>query len=265
MALEKLKKEIEKTQVIILAGGKAKRLGIKDKPKALIEVNSKPLLDYTLEMFSYCGFSDYVFILGHLHEQIEEHLDKNWKGKISYKIFVDPPGVSGKGKALKAALDEGVIDKERRAIIAFPDDFILDKELPVELLMRHLSGKKIFNTSATVALTTGTEYPFGVGEIDNNGLVVNFIEKPFINKFTSTGMIVVEPEVFGMIEKFISLDEPGSVEFESVILPILAKERKLYSFILPPGIWIPINTVKEQELVEKILKENRNNYLYGNK
>ena len=47
--IERIKKEIGETQVIVLAGGKGKRMGYIDKPKPLLEVCGKPLIDYTIE------------------------------------------------------------------------------------------------------------------------------------------------------------------------------------------------------------------------
>jgi len=61
--LENLKKEIEKTQVVILAGGSAKRMGKIDKPKALLELKEGwTLLDNELEFFAKCGFKNFILV-----------------------------------------------------------------------------------------------------------------------------------------------------------------------------------------------------------
>ena len=69
-------------------------------------------------------------------------------------------------------------------------------------------------------------------------------------------MYVFEPHVYKLVEKKINLASPEPQEFESIILPLLAKEKKLFSFVIPPNAWIPVNTVKEYELAQKIFEKH---------
>ena len=46
---EEVRGEVEHTQVLVFAGGQAKRMGFIDKPKPLLEVAGKPLIDWCLE------------------------------------------------------------------------------------------------------------------------------------------------------------------------------------------------------------------------
>lgn len=253
--LKNLQKEVENTQVIILAGGKAKRMGYVDKPKALLELNGKPLIYYTLKWLTNSGFKDFVFLLGYKHEEIENYIN-NSSFDINITYSIEPENVKGKGKALKYALQNNKINKNKRALICFPDDLFLDKNLPVELLLRHIHGVENHNTLGTVVFVSGTKYPFGVGETDGNQLISNFVEKPFINKYTSTGLYIIEPDVFKEIEENIDINAKENIEFESTILPQLAERRRLFSMVLPSSIWLPINTLKEQEKAQEILKNN---------
>lgn len=61
---------------IILAGGNGKRFGSKT-PKQFIEVNGKPILAYTIEIFENNDQIDFIEIVGH----------RNWIDKI--KLMVD--------------------------------------------------------------------------------------------------------------------------------------------------------------------------------
>ena len=254
VVIKNLQKEIENTQVIILTGGKAKRMGNVDKPKALLELNGKPLLQYTLKWLTDSGFRDFVFLLGHRHEEIENYVE-NSGFDINVTYSVEPETVKGKGKALKYALQNNKIDKDRRALVCFPDDLFLDKTLPVELILRHMQGIKNYNTIGTLVFVSGTKYSFGVGEIDENQLVSSFTEKPFISKHTSTGLYLIEPEVFKEIEENITIESGESIEFENAILPRLAEKKKLFSLTLPYSVWIPINTIKDLEKTQEILKD----------
>jgi len=166
---------------------------------------------------------------------------------------VDPPlPAVGKGKALKHALEEGVVDAGRRALIAFPDDLFLDESLPLRLLLHHLEGVER-GALATAVFAWGLEYPYGVAELEGDGRVRRFVEKPFVDFYTSTGLYVFEPQVYGLVLELVDMGSPKPVEFEQAVLPVLAERGQLYSMVVPRGTWLPVNTLKELELAEEAL------------
>ena len=254
--LENIEEEINNTQVIVLAGGKAKRMGKINKPKALLELNGKTLLDYSIDFLVKCGFKDFVFLLGYKHEEIEKYIGNGSKYGINVKYSVEPETIKGRAKALKYALINNKIDKKKRALICYPDDFYLDKNLPIKFLLHHLHGVENKKTLVTALFVSGTAYPYGVADIDSEQLVNKFIEKPFIQRYTNTAFYIVEPQVYKEIEEKIDLDSRENPEFEHTVLPDLASKNKVFSMILPSSVWLPINTFKEQETAEKILKNN---------
>jgi len=255
-AFEDIRKEVERTQVIIPAGGKAKRMGAIDKPKALLELGNKTLLDLCIELCESNGFKEFVFLLGYRHKEIEEHLKKkNYFEKVRVRVSIEPETVSGKGMALRYALENNKIEREKRALMLFPDDIILDRKFPLRFLLQHLHNIESNGVIATVALVSGSQYPYGVAEVDATGIITNFQEKPFIERYTNTGLVFMEPEVFKYIERLIPLESEKAIEFEEIVLPALAKEKKVAAMITQPGIWIPVNTYKEYEKAEGILKE----------
>jgi len=255
--LEELKKEIEKTQVVILAGGSAKRMGKIDKPKALLELKDGiTLLDNEIEFFAKCGFKNFIFLLGYLHEQIEEHLEKKkYKEKFNISISIDPTTENwGKGKALKFAFQNGKI-KEERFIVSFPDDLKLDSSLPIKLLLQHISSRKKYGSLGIITLVNGIEFPFGVAKLNGEGKVISFVEKPLVDTLTSIGLYIFEPEVLKIIEEKIDLNKPKAIEFENIIIPQLASEGKLFSLVVPPDVWIPINDIKSYEKARELFSK----------
>ena len=245
--------------MVIVAGGKAKRLGVSDVPKALLKVGNKTLLDLCVEMYKECGYRDFVLLLGHLHERVEEHLEKVGNYGVNVKISVDPePGNVGKGKALKYALVRGAIDRSKRAIITYPDDVFLDRMLPIKLLIEHMHAVESYGVWASLVFVPGIEYPYGIAQTSYNGVIEKFEEKPFIEHVTYTGTCMVEPRVFDIIDEIVDLNYPGAVDFEGLVIPKLAKEKKLYCVRIPPYTWIPVNTLKDYERVlEKFRNEVR--------
>jgi len=256
--IQELKNQISKTQVIMLVGGKGKRLGYPDIPKALIKVAGKTLIEREIELYRNCGFRKFKLLIGHLGEKIVEYIGDGSKFGVEVEYSEDPKVAKvGKGKALKHAIEVGVIDTKSRGIITFPDDLKLDKFLPIKLLAHHLYGVEKFNVWATTLLVTSTTYPYGVAKVNPDGIVEEFVEKPKISMYTHVGVCVVEPEVYKLIVEMIDINSPRSIEYEAVILPKLASERKLFSMTIPGddrSIWIPINTRKELEIAEEKLK-----------
>jgi NDP-sugar pyrophosphorylase family protein len=257
--LENLKNEIEKTQVVILAGGSAKRMGKIDKPKALLELmEGWTLLDNELDFFAKCGFKNFVLVLGHMHEQIEEYVDKmGYKKRFNIEISVDPTTENwGKGKALKYALEQNKIKKER-FIVSFPDDLKLDSSLPLKLILQHLTFVSKYNSLGTITLVNGIEFPFGVARLNGEGKVISFIEKPLLDTLTSIGLYAFEKDVLEIINDKIDLSAPKTIEFEDVVIPYLASRGRLYSLVVPPDVWLPVNDLKSYEKATKLFKSQK--------
>jgi NDP-sugar pyrophosphorylase family protein len=237
---------LEDIQIVILAGGMAKRMGIK-KPKALLELNRETFIDRAIKQPLKYGARNFAILYG-AHQDIVEYVDKKYK--LNIKFCPDPPfrnGTSpGKGLALRHALARGIVEK-KRSLFIFPDDVIIDNSYPVHLLKAHLKGIKQFGTVVTILFTKGQKYPFGTAKIAKSGVVLSFEEKPIINIPTNTGIFMAEPAFFDAIEKNIPLKSKQPIEWEKVVFPILAKEGKIYSYFIPANMWIPVNTIKELE------------------
>ncbi len=91
-------------QAVIVAGGLATRLGddARDCPKSMVDVCGKPFIEYQLQLLKENGITCIVLCLGHLAEQIEQHLADGAKFgvNITYSRESRPLGTAG---ALKNA------------------------------------------------------------------------------------------------------------------------------------------------------------------
>lgn len=255
MAMKKWYDElVDRTQVIVVAGGKAKRLGM-DVPKCLLEISGKKLIDMSIESLAKEGFHDFVLMLGHKAEMVMDHVGDGGKYGVKVTYSVDPVNAIGwgKGKAFKHALVNNKIDRSKRSLVVFPDDIVLEERIFSRLLMHHADSMRKYATSATIVLVPGTEYPYGVADVDESGIVKKFTEKPQVNVPTSIGMYAFESDTYEIIHNRISLEDPHPIEFESIVLPQLAGENKLASMFIESKNWVPINTLKEYENAVKVL------------
>src|SRR5689334_20324158 len=120
--LDNMKKEIENTQVSLLVGGKAKRMN--NEIKCLKEINGIPLIERTLQQYANHGFKKFNILAGYGYEQVENYIKTRSKcaKQIDVKFSLDDQSwkAGGKGKALKQAIQNGVIDTSKRSIVVFP-------------------------------------------------------------------------------------------------------------------------------------------------
>jgi len=237
-------------QAVIIAGGEGKRLGI-DMPKCMLDIHGYKLIDICLSNLISIGIKDYVFLLGYKHEVVEAYIS-DYYSNLNKRISIDAGSGWGKGKAIKYAIVNNSIDKSKRSLIIFPDDLLLKNDIYNEFIEEHISNVNKHGILASVILVSGTVYPYGVAKLSENNLIYEFEEKPFIRLPTNIGFYLFEPQVYDIINDNIDLYDPKSIELESSIMPLLAKKRKLYGFVINSSYWKPINTKKEYEEVLKI-------------
>ncbi len=92
--------------VALLAGGLATRLRpiTATIPKALVEVAGRPFIDHQLALLRRNGVRRVVLCLGHLGEQVEQHLGDGSAHGLSVACSHDGPLLLGTGGALRRAL-----------------------------------------------------------------------------------------------------------------------------------------------------------------
>lgn len=86
-------------QAVILAAGKGLRMRplTETTPKALIDINGKPLLQHLFEALPE-EVTEIIVVVGHLQDQIIKHFGKMWNGKPVQ--YVEQHPLDGTGSAL---------------------------------------------------------------------------------------------------------------------------------------------------------------------
>jgi mannose-1-phosphate guanylyltransferase len=248
--LSRLDEETRNTQVLIFAGGLGKRMA-STRPKALLEVGGEPLIDRCVEFFASCGYRDFVFLLGQGHAEVQKHIGNGSAYQIKPTFSVDEEVGQGRANSMLQALRSGKINPRRRSIVAFPDDVFTDESLPVRLILEHLHGVESQGIYASLVLTRGRQWPYGVGTVDESGLIRKFEEKPFIQQATSVGLYVFEPKVYELMERYSRSNTKWGIE--DTLIPKMAEAGKLYSVFVPANSWLPVNTQKDLEQAKRIL------------
>jgi NDP-sugar pyrophosphorylase family protein len=158
--------------IAILAGGLATRLGSisKKQPKSLFEINARPFVDWQLELLIKNGYTDFVFCLSHLADQIQSYLGDGSKRGVNIQYSLDGKEQLGTGGAIAKALpllgeSFAVIYGDSYLPIRFNEveEFFISKKL--DALMTVYANKGKFDSS-NVKFEQGTilEYKKGGDE-----------------------------------------------------------------------------------------------------
>lgn len=163
--LAELMKKVRKTEgdrnkklaVAILAAGLGKRMKSPDKPKVMFEINSRPMIDYVVELAFRVNAELVVPIVGHHREQVINYLNSKFPGKeIKYAVQEEQLGTGHAVIQTESLLK----DFDGEVLILSGDVPLLKYETVEKLIDEHFSN----NNDATL-LTTVFQNSYGYGRI----------------------------------------------------------------------------------------------------
>ena len=86
-------------KIVVIAGGKGTRIASVNSeiPKAMIPIAGKPILEMEVELAKRYGYRDFLFITGHMGDQIEAYFGNGgkWGVNIEYYREQAPLGTAG--------------------------------------------------------------------------------------------------------------------------------------------------------------------------
>jgi NDP-sugar pyrophosphorylase family protein len=223
---------------LIIAGGEGERLRplTNDRPKNMVPVAGKPIAERQIEWLRANGVTDVVFLCRYKAEAVQAHFgDGSAFGVGVHYSIEDQP--LGRGGALK--LGFGLIPPDEGPVIACNADILTDQPL-ANLVTYHQEHA----ASATVMLTR-LPSPYGVVDVEADGRITSFREKPVLPYWVNAGIYVLSRDFFPL------LPEIGDHETET--FPALAAAGKLYGF-QSDAYWRPVDSIKDLSAAEKELQ-----------
>jgi glucose-1-phosphate cytidylyltransferase len=221
--------------VVILCGGRGTRLQehTRELPKPLVEIGGRPIVWHVVQLYATQGFRRFVLATGYRGEAIEAFAaGEAWPDGVEVRCVPtgeDTP-TGGRIALLRGELEGG-------RFCATYADGVADVDLR-EVLAFH---------AAHGALATMTvvrpELQFGVAEMDGDGRVLGFREKPRAEQWINGGFFVFEPGVLDY------LDEASVLEREP--LERLAAADQLRAF-RHTGFWDCMDTYKDAVLLNDL-------------
>jgi NDP-sugar pyrophosphorylase family protein len=213
-------------EAIVLAGGKAERLGdaAGGRPKALVDVAGRPLAAYQVGRLARAGVARIIFaVASGTGQAFEDEL----QGLGAEIVAVEEPERLGRGGGIRFAARAR---RESGDVYALNGDELVDVDYAA-LLARHRET----GAAATIAVARPTSQ-FGLVDLDDADVVRGFEEAGRMPYWVNCGMYVLSEEA---LERF-----PEKGDHESSAFPELAAEGRLRAF-RHDGLWLTVNTPKE--------------------
>lgn len=196
-------------KAVVLTAGEGKRFRplTRSRPKPMVPVANKPLLEHVVTSLRETGIDELVFVVGYRRERIQKYFENGaaWDVEISYVEQTTPRGT---GDALLQA--ESLVS----------DDFlVLNGDRIVEpALLKDLADTRESTREATLAVTRVRDpTAYGMVSLQDNH-VTEIIEKPAPHQVSSqlvnVGAYAFGPEIFSAIRQS---DQHGELQLTGVL------------------------------------------------
>jgi NDP-sugar pyrophosphorylase family protein len=239
-------------KVVIMAGGKGTRLRPLTflRPKPLIPLVNKPILDHILTRLDDLKFDDIILTLNYMSEKIKNHFKKSefTNQNINYSVEKTPLGTAGSVKNVEKYLND--------TFLVLSGDVISNIDFRNVLRFHKNKG-----ALATVVLTK-VEDPdhYGIANLNSEDEITNYLEKPskedIFSNLANTGTYILEPELFEYFKDF-----KDEIDFSNDVFPKLIEENLgIYGYVFD-GYW---NDVGRPENYLKATKDYLNQKIIFN-
>ena len=247
-------------KVVILAGGLGTRISEESdlKPKPMVEIGGMPILWHILKIYSQYGFNDFIICCGYKGYVIKEYFANYYlhhsditfdftkkNDMVIHNNVVEPWKITLVDTGIDT-MTGGRIKRIRNHVGNEPflltyGDGVCDVDIN-KVLEFHNKNRK---TVTLTAVQPG--WRFGMLEINDNDLITDFKEKSKEDGgWVNGGFMVVEPEIFDLIEGDDTVFEYGPLEK-------CAKQGQLKAY-RHNGFWQCMDTLRDKNHLDGLIK-----------
>ena len=223
-------------KAVVLAAGEGARLQpiTLTRPKHLISIGGKPILEHCLTAIKACGISEIVIVVHYMAEAIREYFGSG--EKLGLKIeYAYQKGVLGTGNA--AGVAEPYVDGDFLLVYG---DLLFTAEALKKVLETH-NRKKPSATLSVVHVERPEDY--GIVELKDDGRVKRIIEKPRREEaptnLANAGLYVFSTEIFEKVKR-ISASSRGEWEITDAIELLIKEEKPVFAVEISKDEWFDI-------------------------
>ena len=211
--------------VVFLVGGRGTRLGLGDKPKSLVDIDGRPLLERMVLGLAKQGAKKFIFMAGHGANFIEEHFGDGAQFGVEIDHIVEktPLGTAGCFDLLRGKLNEPFV-------VAYGDVLF---EIDLARFVDFGTEKGGFGT----LYVHPNDHPIDsdLVDVDENDLVLRFLSKPHdafeggepCGNLVNAAFYYFSDKIFN----FVPLSPAGVIDWGRDVLPqVIDEGGALYAY-----------------------------------
>jgi len=237
-------------KAVILAGGFGTRLSEATNliPKPMVEIGGKPILWHIMKFYSYYGINEFIICCGYKGYVIKEYFANYFRHNCDMTVDLSNNSIQihdNHSENWKVTMVDTGLNTMTGGRIKRVQKYIGDEQF----LLTYGDGLSDVNIKDTIeahnksgkALSLLAYQPsgrLGVLDIDNNGIVSSFLEKPAQSgTWINAGFFVCEPSIFEHLS--------GDHEmFEREPMQKVVNNNQMHAF-KHSGFWKPMDTLRD--------------------
>lgn len=242
-------------KAVLLAGGLGTRMReeTEDRPKPMVEIGGQPIIWHIMRNLSQFGITEFVIAAGYRSDFILDyfHNHSTWSptphNSPERLTFTADSGVEAGWKVTIALTGENTgtggrvfqvadLVSHNRFLVTYGDGLA---DVNVSALIAHHESMGVDATLTAVQPTSR----FGLMDIEPDGKVTRFREKPKMDDWVSIGYFIFEPSVIGYLNDDCELEKDGLTE--------LAHAGQLSAY-KHEGFWQPMDTFREYKILSDL-------------
>lgn len=220
-------------KAVIMAGGMGSRLKAitGDRPKPMVPLLGRPLMEYILELLRSQGFDQVCAAVRYRAGDIMAHFGdgSRFGVEMQYRVEEEPLGTAG---AVKNCRD----------FYGGEDFLVISGDAACDFrLSRLMEEHKRRRAAVTLALCRHSEpLSYGLAVTDGEGRIRSFVEKPdwsrVVTDLVNTGIYVISPRIMELVP------EGREFDFAKDLFPLLLSRGELLLGMPMEGYWCDVGS-----------------------
>lgn len=243
-------------KVVIIAGGQGTRIASVNSeiPKAMIPVCGQPIIEHEVNLCKRYGYTDFVFVLGHMGDRISSYFGDGSKWGVSIKYYQEerPLGTAGALAYLKAGLTE--------------DFFVFYGDTVVDFDMQAMQNYHLSKHADATLFVHPNDHPYDSDIVDlaADGRVRKFYNKPhsegFIHRnIVNAALFIFSPKILTQVEVGVKSHIEKDVLPQCLEAGMRLYGYKSFEYIKDMGTPERYHAVCDDFASGKVARLNRNN------